>query len=309
MACSQTHHADVEQHLCFCGGILLARYDLDELTLQVPRERITAHSWSEGLWRYAELLPFADPTHRVALGAGATPLLPLPPFAAEPELQVWLKDEGLNPTGSFKARGAAVGVSRARELSIHTAALPTAGNAGAAWAAYGTRAGLPVVVAMPRDAPQLTQREVQLYGARLRLVDGLISDVGAWINEHICAEGWYDASGFLASIRAATRPSSSSSARSSTGVGPCARYSARLRGRGVGFEAGPSMPRPCRTSSLRHHDRATARRRRACMACPTRKRVAAPRANVGPVRVGSSWEAALDTRPSRRRAARVTCRR
>jgi threonine synthase len=124
------------------------------------------------------------------------PLLPLPPFASELDLQIWVKDEGLNPTGSFKARGAAVGVSRARELGARTLALPTAGNAGAAWAAYGARAGLPVVVAMPRDAPQLTQREVQLYGARLHLVDGLISDAGTWINEQIRAEGWYDASTF-----------------------------------------------------------------------------------------------------------------
>jgi threonine synthase len=193
-SCRKTHLADVEQHLCDCGGILLARYALDELAREVPREHLAARSWSEGLWRYAELLPLASPTHRVTLGEGATPLLSLPTFAAELGIQLWLKDEGLNPTGSFKARGAAVGVSRARELGAHTLALPTAGNAGAAWSAYGARAGLPVVVAMPKDAPQLTQREVELYGARLHLVDGLISDAGAWINEQVRAEGWYDAS-------------------------------------------------------------------------------------------------------------------
>ena len=119
----------------------------------------------------------------MTLGEGATPLLPVAWLSAELGAEVWLKDEGLNPTGSFKARGAAVGVARAKALGAQTLALPTAGNAGAAWAAYGARAGLPVVVAMPKDAPALTQREVALYGARLHLVDGLISDAGAWVAE------------------------------------------------------------------------------------------------------------------------------
>ena len=89
-----------------------------------------------------------------------------------------------------------MGVSRARELGARTIALPTAGNAGAAWAAYGARAGMPVVVAMPQDAPPLTQQEVRLYGAHLHLVDGLISDAGAWMAERVQSEGWYDASTF-----------------------------------------------------------------------------------------------------------------
>lgn len=189
--------ADREQHLCDCGGILLARYDLDALRREVPRERISARLWSDGLWRYAELLPGgAAPDERVTLGEGATPLLAMPRLADELGVDVWLKDEGLNPTGAFKARGAAVGVSRAKALGTSTIALPTAGNAGAAWAAYGARAGLPVVVAMPNDAPPLTQQEVRLYGARLHLVDGLISDAGKWIAEGVAREGWYDASTF-----------------------------------------------------------------------------------------------------------------
>ena len=110
--------------------------------------------------------------------------------------KVWLKDEGLNPTGTFKARGAAVGVSMAQQLGAKTIALPTAGNAGAAWAAYGAKAGITVVVAMPKDAPPLTQQEVELYGARLHLVDGLISDAGKWVAEGVRTEGWYDASTF-----------------------------------------------------------------------------------------------------------------
>jgi len=194
--CGRTWPAGVAQHRCACGGVLLARYDLAAVARDVPRATVAARPWSAGLWRYAELLPVADPAARVSLGEGATPLLPLPTFAAELDIKLWMKDEGLNPTGTFKARGAAVGVSRARELGVRTIALPTAGNAGAAWAAYGARAGLPVIVAMPRDAPPLTQREVQMYGARLHLVDGLISDAGAWVAAGVQAEGWYDASTF-----------------------------------------------------------------------------------------------------------------
>jgi threonine synthase len=194
--CGRTHDPAVEQHRCDCGGILLARYDLQEIARAVPRGRIEARNWNEGLWRYAELLPVEDPADRVSLGEGATPLLPVEWLGSELGLHVWMKDEGLNPTGTFKARGAAVGVSRARVLGARTIALPTAGNAGAAWAAYGARAGLPVIVAMPRDAPPSTQQEVRLYGGRLHLVDGLISDAGVWVAEGVSSEGWYDASTF-----------------------------------------------------------------------------------------------------------------
>ncbi len=195
-ACGMTYDANVEQHLCTCGAPLLAQYDLARLAREVPRDLIARRSWSHGLWRYAELLPVEDVGDRVMLGEGATPLLPVPWLAEELEVDVWLKDEGLNPTGTFKARGAAVGVARARQLGAHTLALPTAGNAGAAWAAFGARAGLPVVVAMPRDAPPLAKREVRLYGGRLHLVDGLISDAGQWVSQGIQSEGWYDAGTF-----------------------------------------------------------------------------------------------------------------
>lgn len=196
VACGAMYSAEVEQHLCACGGILLARYDLARLAAEVPRDVVAGRAWSEGLWRYAELLPVVERAGRVSLGEGATPLLPLEWLSSELDAPIWLKDEGLNPTGTFKARGAAVGVSRARELGARTIALPTAGNAGAAWAAYGARAGIPVVVAMPRDAPPLTQQEVRLYGAHLQLVDGLISDAGTWIAQRLQSEGWYDASTF-----------------------------------------------------------------------------------------------------------------
>jgi threonine synthase len=194
--CGETYSAEVEQHRCVCGGILMARYNLGKMSREVPRSRIEARLWGEGLWRYAELLPVGYPGARVSLGEGATPLLPLKWLGDELGVEMWMKDEGLNPTGTFKARGAAVGVSRAREFGATTIALPTAGNAGAAWAAYGARAGISVIVAMPKDAPALTQREVLMYGARLHLVDGLISDAGAWVAEGVSREGWYDASTF-----------------------------------------------------------------------------------------------------------------
>jgi threonine synthase len=194
--CGTSYSAEIEQHRCMCGGILMARYDLRRLAREVPRSRIEARPWGEGLWRYAELLPVRSRSARVFLGEGATPLLPVEWLGKELGVEMWLKDEGLNPTGTFKARGAAVGVSRAKELGATTIALPTAGNAGAAWSAYGARAGLSVIVAMPKDAPALTQQEVRMYGARLHLVDGLISDAGAWVAEGVVREGWYDASTF-----------------------------------------------------------------------------------------------------------------
>lgn len=195
--CGQSHPAEEEQHLCLsCNGILLARYDLQLIKQQVPRDRIAARPWNSGLWRYEELLPIANTQDRVSLGEGATPLLSMPWLSQELGIDAHFKDESLNPTSTFKARGAAVGVSRARQLAVTTIALPTAGNAGAAWAAYGARAGLKVIVAMPKDAPSLTQQEVQLYGATLHLVDGLINDAGKWVAEGVREQGWYDASTF-----------------------------------------------------------------------------------------------------------------
>lgn len=195
-SCGASHTPAEQQHLCPCGGILLARYDLERLAYEVPRDAIASRPWREGLWRYAPLLPVAAASDRVTLGEGATPLLDLPWLSRELGVTAWLKDEGLNPTGAFKARGAGVGVSMARALGVRTIALPTAGNAGAAWAAYGARSGIPVIVAMPKDAPPLTQREVRLYGTRLHLVDGLISDAGAWVAAGVREHGWYDASTF-----------------------------------------------------------------------------------------------------------------
>jgi threonine synthase len=183
-ACGTRHAADRLQNLCGCGAPLLARYDLAAVTV-TPAEIAVR---PRGLWRWAELLPVRDPAHRVTLGEGDTPLLQLPDG-------VLVKDEGLNPTGSFKARGAAVGASRARELGAGHVALPTNGNAGAAWSAYGKRAGLAVTVAVPADAPAVTRSEAVATGADTAVVAGLIGDAGAMVGRAVAArDGWFDVS-------------------------------------------------------------------------------------------------------------------
>jgi threonine synthase len=147
------------------------------------------------LWRYHELLPVRAPEQIISLGEGWTPLLPLRRIGAMVGLDsLFVKDEGVIPTGSFKARGAAVGVSRARELGVKTLALPTNGNAGGAWATYAARAGIEAVIVMPEAAPAITRNECAISGARLFLVNGLISDAGAIVGRAIQTHGWYDAS-------------------------------------------------------------------------------------------------------------------
>ncbi|HEX9823944.1 MAG TPA: threonine synthase [Actinomycetota bacterium] len=189
--CGRTHDHRVPQTVCECGSPLLVEYDLPAVGSAVSRDEIAVRR--SDMWRYRELLPLDDPAHPVSLGEGLTPLFPLERLGARLGLDLWLKDEGLNPTGTFKARGAACGISRARELGIEDVALPTAGNAGGAWAAYGAAAGIGVHVAMPRDAPELNRLECLAYGADLTLVDGLISDAGRLIADRAAAEGWFDA--------------------------------------------------------------------------------------------------------------------
>ncbi|MDB5076959.1 MAG: threonine synthase, partial [Chloroflexi bacterium] len=147
--CSTSHDPDQPQHLCTaCSSPLQAEYDLGAVAEAVRREDLAAREQS--FWRYTELLPLKNPGSRVSLGESFTPLLSVPSLASDLGLpNLLIKDEGLLPTGSFKARGAAIGVSRARELGAEVLALPTAGNAGGAWAAYGARAGLQVRVVTP----------------------------------------------------------------------------------------------------------------------------------------------------------------
>lgn len=191
--CGQHLDAAVPQNLCPCGSPLLVRYDLDAVRRTMRREEVASRP--RGLWRFQELLPLDDARHRVELGEGDTPLLRLPRLGRVLGLQnLLLKDEGLNPTGSFKARGAAMGVSRALELGIRSVAMPTAGNAGGAWAAYCARAGIDIHVVMPVDAERAAMQEVYLTGQRLYLVDGLISDAGRIVARAVQQHGFFDAS-------------------------------------------------------------------------------------------------------------------
>jgi threonine synthase len=186
--CGRRHDAETLTNLCDCGSPLLARYDLDAVRSAVTPTAIAGRG--ADLWRYRELLPVRDDAHRVTLGEGWTPLWPAARFGATIGLdRLLIKDEGLVPTGSFKARGAAVGVSRARELGARHVAMPTNGNAGAAWATYAARGGLRSTIAMPLAAPVITRNEVIAAGGELILVDGLISDAGRRIAELLAAAG------------------------------------------------------------------------------------------------------------------------
>ncbi|WP_433267296.1 threonine synthase [Micromonospora vinacea] len=182
--CGKEYAADRLQNLCECGSPLLAHYDLPAVAKAVTPERFPLRP--ADLWRYRELLPVADPRHVTTLGEGWTPLLRAPAYGAEIGIaDLMVKDEGLIPTGSFKARGAAVGVSRARELGVERIAMPTNGNAGSAWATYAARAGMGATIVMPLGAPSICRRECVAAGADLRLIDGLIGDAGRRVAELI----------------------------------------------------------------------------------------------------------------------------
>jgi threonine synthase len=179
-------------HLCSCGAPLLARYDLD-----------AARSWSRDtlkgrapdMWRYREMMPLFDGEQPVTLGEGFTPLLHAKSLGARLGLErLYIKDESLNPTNSFKARGQSAAITRARDLGPKTIVLPTAGNAGNAAAAYAAAAGLACEVFIPKDAKRPFIDECRLYGANVTLVDGLITDAGRMAAEAGARHGWYDVS-------------------------------------------------------------------------------------------------------------------
>jgi threonine synthase len=175
--CGATHTADAVTGLCPCGSPLLARYDLEQVARTMTRQVIATRPPS--LWRYHEALPVRDRANVVSLGEGMTPLTVLPTLGLALDLTaLYMKDEGLVPTGTFKARGAAVGVARARELGVRAIAMPTNGNAGAAWAAYAARSGMTSTVVMPEDAPAINRAECAVAGAELYLVRGHIGDAG-----------------------------------------------------------------------------------------------------------------------------------
>jgi threonine synthase len=188
-ACGARHDADRPARLCTrCSKVLFARYDLERAARTLTKESVAARA--RGMWRWRELMPVRAARHIVTLGEGDTPLLAAPRLGPG----VFVKDEGLSPTGSFKARGISAAVSRALELGLTNLAIPSAGNAASALAAYGARAGMRVHVFMPVDTPLANQKECAVYGADVVLVRGLISDCGAIVKRRAEAEGWFDVS-------------------------------------------------------------------------------------------------------------------
>mgnify|MGYP003868696783 CR=1 FL=1 len=205
--CGATYDSEQVQTYCQainagqpCRSPLLARYHLSAVQRTLTPSILASRS--PGVWRWAELLPVRDPHWRLTLGEGSTPLLSLPRTAARLGLDnLFLKDEALNPTGSFKARGLVVAVSKALELGVRAFVIPTAGNAGGALAAYCARAGhsgakVEAHVFMPKDAPRPNIMEVKSSGADLRLVDGLINDAARLAAAEAAQHGWFDVSTF-----------------------------------------------------------------------------------------------------------------
>ncbi|MGK2935055.1 MAG: threonine synthase [Gemmatimonadaceae bacterium] len=193
-ACGAEHDAAKLQNVCaHCGKPLLARYDLKGAGATLTIESLRARR--SDLWRYAEVLPVADVANIISLGEGSTPLVPAPRLGAELGcVALHIKDESGNPTQSFKARGMAVAVSRAKELGVAKVAAPSAGNAAGALAAYAARAGVEAYLFMPRDTPRANVIETTFTGAHVRLIEGLITDCGAEVAHGTSTEGWFDVS-------------------------------------------------------------------------------------------------------------------
>jgi threonine synthase len=191
--CGKKHAAGEIHNLCECGGPLLVRYDLEKARQNWSREWIA--DGPSSMWRYAPVLPVSKPNFIVSLGEGLTPLIHTRRLGGVLGAdQVWVKDEGINPTGSFKARGLSCAVSMCMELGIKKLAIPSAGNAASAMAAYAAAAGMEAHIFMPRDVPQSNFIECKAFGAHVTLVDGLISDCGRIVAERKDAEGWFDVS-------------------------------------------------------------------------------------------------------------------
>jgi threonine synthase len=191
--CGKTCEAAKLHNLCECGGPLLVRYDLEKARQSWNREWISGGPSS--MWRYAPVLPVAKPNAIVSLGEGMTPLIRTGRLAKKLGADdLWVKDEGVNPTGSFKARGLSCAVSMCVELGVRRVAIPSAGNAAGAMAAYAAAAGIEAHIFMPRDVPQANYIECRAAGACVTLVDGLISDCAKIIAQRKDAEGWFDVS-------------------------------------------------------------------------------------------------------------------
>jgi len=194
-ACDTEHDAAWLQNLCSkCQKPLLAKYDLKTVSRKLTRQKLRVRA-ERSLWRFRELLPLPQNVEPVSLGEGGTPLLRADRFAAQLGLaDLWIKDESVNPTQSFKARGMSVAVSMAKHLGATKLAVPSAGNAGSALAAYAARAGLEAYIFMPYDTPQLNVIECCELGGHVQLIDGLITDCGAEVARRKTQEQWFEMS-------------------------------------------------------------------------------------------------------------------
>ncbi|MBI1745981.1 MAG: threonine synthase [Acidobacteria bacterium] len=192
--CQKIHTAGEPHGLCMnCGMPLLVRYDLGRIGGMWSPQQL--QSRSANLWRYREVLPVEHDRHIVCLGEGFTPLLKANRLGQALGLsELYIKDESFNPTGSFKARGMSVAISMAKELGLRKVAVPSAGNAAGAMAAYAARAGLQAYIFMPDDAPLANKIEATLYGAQITLVKGVITDAARVMAQRKEAEGWFDLS-------------------------------------------------------------------------------------------------------------------
>jgi len=192
--CATTYAPDQLLNLCpACGKPLLARYDLGKAAATLTPEAL--QNRAPNMWRYAEVLPVQDQRHRISLGEGWTPLFRAARLGERIGCaNTYIKDESLNPTGSFKARGLSAAVSRAYELGARALAIPSAGNAAGAMSAYAAAVGLPAHVFMPADVPVPFQAECKALGAHVTLVNGLINDCGAKVREGVAQHGWFDLS-------------------------------------------------------------------------------------------------------------------
>lgn len=191
--CNLSYEVKEKLQTCVCGSPLLVQYDLPALQLAVTKEQLAMRP--QTIWRYHEWLPVQDPAFIVSLHEAMTPLIPFVASGDSMDLQhLLVKDESSLPSGTFKARGASVGISRAKELGVTALGIPTNGNAGAAWALYAARAGIHATVVMPDTAPLTPRKECVVAGADLYVLDGTIADAGQIVSRACARHGWYDVS-------------------------------------------------------------------------------------------------------------------
>jgi threonine synthase len=193
-ACNRTYNADALHGTCpECGKVLFARYDLDAAKTTLTQDALPGRR--PDMWRFHEVMPVRDASNVLSLGEGLTPVLNADRLAARYGVRrILMKDEGKNPTGTFKARGLCAATSRAKELGVRTVSMPTAGNAGSALAAYAARGGLEAYIVMPEDTPRINKAECIVYGAQTYSIKGLINDAGRVLRRLGPERGWFDLS-------------------------------------------------------------------------------------------------------------------